>query len=62
MVGRRRRPARVPGLGLAKIAKSVGLRKAAELGIADAYTTNDEVNEPMLVFNVWLGYKPCAQQ
>lgn len=50
------------GRGLAKIAKSVALRKAAELGIADAYTTNDEVNKPMLAINVWLGYKPCDVQ
>lgn len=50
------------GRGLAKIAKSVGLRKAAELGITDAYTTNDEVNKPMLAINVWLGYKPCDVQ
>jgi GNAT superfamily N-acetyltransferase len=47
------------GRGLAKIAKSVALRKAASLGATDAYTTNDEVNAPMLAINVWLGYKPC---
>lgn len=50
------------GRGLAKIAKSVGLRRAAELGVLDAYTTNDEINAPMLAVNVWLGYKPCAAQ
>lgn len=50
------------GRGLAKIAKSVAVRKAREIGVTDAYTTNDEVNKPMLAINVWLGYKPCAQQ
>jgi RimJ/RimL family protein N-acetyltransferase len=52
----------VRGRGLAKIAKSVALRKAAQLGVEDAYTTNDEVNAPMLAINVWLGYKPCDAQ
>ena len=52
----------VRGRGLAKIAKSVALRTAAGLGIEDAYTTNDEVNAPMLAINVWLGYKPCDAQ
>jgi GNAT superfamily N-acetyltransferase len=50
------------GRGLAKIAKSAALRRAAERGITDAYTTNDEVNKPMLAINVWLGYKPCDVQ
>jgi GNAT superfamily N-acetyltransferase len=50
------------GRGLAKIAKSVAVRKAHDLGVNDAYTTNDEVNKPMLAINVWLGYKPCDQQ
>jgi predicted N-acetyltransferase YhbS len=50
------------GRGLAKIAKSVAVRQAAERGITDAYTTNDEVNKPMLAINVWLGYKPCDVQ
>lgn len=50
------------GRGLAKVAKSVALRRAAENGIVDAYTTNDESNKPMLAVNIWLGYTPCAQQ
>jgi GNAT superfamily N-acetyltransferase len=50
------------GRGLAKIAKSVALRKAARAGITAAYASNDEVNGPMLAVNVWLGYRPCARQ
>ncbi|NUT33681.1 MAG: GNAT family N-acetyltransferase [Hamadaea sp.] len=50
------------GRGFAKLAKSVALRKAAEDGMTDAYTTNDETNKPMLAINEWLGYRPCATQ
>jgi GNAT superfamily N-acetyltransferase len=49
------------GRGLAKIAKSVGLRHAAGSGITEALTGNDEVNGPMLAINEWLGYRPCAR-
>jgi GNAT superfamily N-acetyltransferase len=50
------------GRGFAKIAKSVAVRRAAEAGITAAYTSNDEVNKPMLAVNEWLGYQPCARQ
>jgi GNAT superfamily N-acetyltransferase len=50
------------GRGLAKIAKSIALRRAAEAGITVAYTSNDEVNQPMLAINEWLGYRACATQ
>jgi GNAT superfamily N-acetyltransferase len=50
------------GRGLAKIAKSVALRQAAESGITEALTSNDEVNAPMLAVNEWLGYQPCGRQ
>jgi GNAT superfamily N-acetyltransferase len=45
------------GLGLAKLVKSVSLRKAAELGVTAAYTSNDYTNAPMLAVNDWLGYQ-----
>ena len=50
------------GKGLAKIAKSEALRCAAASGITAAYTSNDEVNRPMLAINEWLGYRACATQ
>jgi GNAT superfamily N-acetyltransferase len=50
------------GRGLAKIAKSVALRRAAQSGITEAFTSNDEVNAPMLAVNEWLGYRPCGRQ
>ncbi|NUR50680.1 MAG: GNAT family N-acetyltransferase [Hamadaea sp.] len=50
------------GRGLAKYAKSVALRRAAERGITDAFTPNDEENGPMLAINEWLGYRPCGAQ
>lgn len=45
------------GMGLAKLLKSISLRKAAELGVTAAYTCNDYSNAPMLAVNDWLGYK-----
>jgi GNAT superfamily N-acetyltransferase len=53
---------RYRGRGLAKIAKSVALRRAAESGITAAMTSNDEVNAPMLAVNEWLGYRPSGRQ
>jgi GNAT superfamily N-acetyltransferase len=50
------------GKGLAKLAKSIALRRAAQKGITAAYTSNDEVNRPMLAINEWLGYRACATQ
>jgi RimJ/RimL family protein N-acetyltransferase len=47
------------GRGLAKLAKSVALRRAAR-GIAVASTNNNATNRPMLAVNEWLGYRPCA--
>jgi GNAT superfamily N-acetyltransferase len=45
------------GRGLAKLVKSVALRNAAAAGITSAYTSNDDVNAPMLAVNNWLGYE-----
>jgi GNAT superfamily N-acetyltransferase len=50
------------GKGLAKIAKSIALRRAAQAGITAAFTGNDEANQPMLAINEWLGYQPCATE
>jgi GNAT superfamily N-acetyltransferase len=55
-----RRPYR--GRGLAKIAKSVGLRKARDAGMTTAYASNDEINAPMLAVNEWLGYRPVGSE
>ncbi len=45
------------GRGLAKVVKSVALRRAAAAGITSAYTSNDDENGPMLAINNWLGYR-----
>ena len=45
------------GRGLAKLVKSVALRRAAAAGITSAYTSNDDENVPMLAINDWLGYQ-----
>ncbi|TKK83528.1 GNAT family N-acetyltransferase [Kribbella jiaozuonensis] len=45
------------GRGLAKLVKSVALRRAAASGITSAYTSNDDANGPMLAINNWLGYR-----
>ncbi|MGW6282822.1 N-acetyltransferase family protein [Kribbella sp. NPDC055071] len=45
------------GRGLAKLVKSVALRRAAAAGITAAYTSNDDKNAPMLAINNWLGYE-----
>lgn len=50
------------GRGLAKLAKSVALRRAAEAGIETAYTSNDHTNAPMLAVNEWLGYRPVGAE
>ncbi|MEV6968183.1 GNAT family N-acetyltransferase [Hamadaea sp. NPDC051192] len=50
------------GRGLAKLAKADAVRRAAAAGVTAAYASNDEVNQPMLAVNEWLGYQPCAVQ
>lgn len=45
------------GRGLAKLVKSVALRRCAAAGITAAYTSNDDENGPMLAINNWLGYR-----
>jgi GNAT superfamily N-acetyltransferase len=50
------------GRGLAKVAKSVALRRAVEAGITVAFASNDGTNGAMLAVNTWLGYRPCAIQ
>jgi GNAT superfamily N-acetyltransferase len=48
------------GRGLAKLVKSVALRRAAEAGVTAAYTSNDDANSAMLAINDWLGYRRVA--
>jgi GNAT superfamily N-acetyltransferase len=50
------------GRGLAKLAKSATLRKAAEAGIHVAITCNDYENAPMIAINDWLGYEVFASE
>lgn len=50
------------GRGLARLVKATALRRAAELGVRVAYTSNDEGNAPMLAVNTRLGYRPVAAQ
>ncbi|NOL39534.1 GNAT family N-acetyltransferase [Kribbella sandramycini] len=45
------------GQGLAKLVKSVALRRCAAAGVTSAYTSNDDENGPMLAVNNWLGYR-----
>ncbi|TDO47244.1 L-amino acid N-acyltransferase YncA [Kribbella sp. VKM Ac-2527] len=45
------------GQGLAKLVKSVALRRCAAAGITGAFTSNDDENGPMLAINNWLGYR-----
>lgn len=45
------------GRGLAKLIKSVSLRRAAQAGVTAAFTANDYTNVAMLAVNDWLGYK-----
>lgn len=48
------------GRGLARLAKLATLRWAAENGITQVTTENDESNASMLALNVSLGYRPTA--
>ncbi|MGV9216000.1 GNAT family N-acetyltransferase [Micromonospora sp. RB23] len=48
------------GRGLARLAKTAALHRAAENGVRIAYTSNDESNAPMLAINARLGYRPVA--
>ncbi|GIG57918.1 N-acetyltransferase [Longispora fulva] len=50
------------GRGIAKLLKSVSLRRAAEVGVTAAYTSNDYSNAPMLAINDWLGYRVTDTQ
>ncbi len=50
------------GQGLAKLVKSVALRRAAAAGIVGAFTSNDDENGPMLAVNNWLGYRRVETQ
>ena len=50
------------GRGLAKLVKSVALRRAAEAGVTGAFTSNDDENGPMLAVNNWLGYRRVQTQ
>ncbi|MER7331065.1 MULTISPECIES: GNAT family N-acetyltransferase [unclassified Micromonospora] len=48
------------GRGLARLAKTAALHRAAAGGVRVAYTSNDEANAPMLAVNVRLGYRPVG--
>ena len=48
------------GRGLAKLVKAETLRRSAEAGVSAAFTANDELNQPMLTVNAWLGYRRLA--
>ncbi|GAB3952160.1 GNAT family N-acetyltransferase [Micromonospora vulcania] len=50
------------GRGLARLAKTAALHRAAANGVRIAYTSNDEANAPMLAINARLGYRPVAAQ
>ena len=50
------------GRGLAKAAKAHSLHLARARGLREAYTGNDDGNQPMLAVNRWLGYRPCATE
>jgi GNAT superfamily N-acetyltransferase len=50
------------GRGLAKLVKSVALRRCARAGIVGAFTSNDDANAPMLAINNWLGYRRIETQ
>jgi GNAT superfamily N-acetyltransferase len=50
------------GRGLAKLVKSVALRRAAQAGVTGAFTSNDDENGPMLAVNNWLGYRRAQTQ
>ncbi|WP_433127486.1 GNAT family N-acetyltransferase [Micromonospora sp. CA-240977] len=50
------------GHGLARLAKTAALHRAAANGVRIAYTSNDEANAPMLAINARLGYRPIGSQ
>ncbi|MFI5709128.1 GNAT family N-acetyltransferase [Kribbella sp. NPDC051620] len=50
------------GRGLAKLVKSIALRRCADAGITGAFTSNDDANAPMLAINNWLGYRRIETQ
>ncbi|MEU4392866.1 GNAT family N-acetyltransferase [Kribbella sp. NPDC023855] len=50
------------GRGLAKLVKSVALRRCAQAGIVSVFTSNDDANGPMLAINNWLGYQRIETQ
>lgn len=50
------------GRGLAKVVKSVALRRCAQAGIVRAFTSNDDANGPMLAINNWFGYQRIETQ
>ncbi|MET7706504.1 GNAT family N-acetyltransferase [Micromonospora sp. NPDC005413] len=50
------------GRGLARLAKTAALRRAAANGVRVAYTSNDEENAAMLAINTRLGYRPVAAE
>ncbi len=49
------------GRGLALAVKIASTRWAAEHGVREIVTTNDETNAPMLAINRTLGYRPAGR-
>jgi GNAT superfamily N-acetyltransferase len=50
------------GRGLARLAKTAALHRAAASGVRVAYTSNDAANAPMLAINRRLGYRLVTTQ
>ncbi|MBT2508260.1 GNAT family N-acetyltransferase [Streptomyces sp. ISL-98] len=50
------------GRGFAKLAKTDSLHRARAAGYAEAFTSNDADNGPMLAVNKWFGYEICATE
>ncbi|MFE2042793.1 GNAT family N-acetyltransferase [Streptomyces sp. NPDC059477] len=50
------------GRGLAKLAKTDSLHRARAAGCAEAITSNDSGNGPMIAINQWFGYQICATE
>ena len=50
------------GRGLGRQVKLASINWAAENGVTQMFTTNDETNAPMLAINRRLGYQPRGRR